>query len=1808
MQFEKSQRFFPLVCQILTCSRFHLLPFLSFFLFQITLFGQSSIEWDEAYGGNSYEELQGLHQTPDGGFIYGCSTPSLPNTDISEASIGGGDYWLVKTDPDGGILWDERIGGFEAEVIQEVQPTSDGGYILGGWSYSGISADKSEANNGPVWTSDIWVVKTDAMGNVLWDRSLGGDDNEQLYHIQETLDGGFIIGGWSASGISGTKTEANQGGWDFYAIKLDASGNILWDKTFGGSAYDMMLDIDEASDGSIYMGGWSASSISGDKSEPLVAVIDYWVIKTDSNGNKIWDKTYGGDGNDQIQSLEVLNDDTVIFGGFSTSGVFGDKTVPNQGLEDMWIIKIDSSGLIIWQKAFGGSLKDVCIDIHETSAGILLFGGYSRSPVSGNKTDGTVGNHDYWIIKANSDGDKIWDEAYGGSSSDVLTNFKPTSDGGYILGGFSASTTSGDFTDSNQGFNDAWVVKLFCDITIDTIPDNIICESNTVSFDVSDDYCFGCTYLWNDGNSNATRIVSPLITTTYEVTITNSFGCTISDTTVVFVNPGLSVNLGADTSICLGDTLTLDAGNTGSNYLWSSGDTTQTISVIANGTYEVTVTDTFACSASASVNIIVQSPPVVDLGSDITLCEDQSFTLNAGNPGSTFLWSTGQTSQTIDVDTTGEYFVTVTNAIGCSSEDSIGVSMNLSPEGTIVGDTSICEGEPVTLTFDLSGVAPFDITFSANGSSTSLNNINSGQSITVAPSATTTYILESITDSNLPSCTSNPGQSITVTVNYPMTSNVTQQICEGDSIFLGGNYQNTNGIYLDTLISIGGCDSIVITDLFIAPIDETYIFSTSCNPLDTGFVVYNLSNQYSCDSIVYETTTLLPSDTTYIMLSSCNPQDTGLVVYNFNNQYSCDSIIYETTTLLPSDTTYIMLSSCNPQDTGLVVYNFNNQYFCDSIIYESTTLLLSDTTYIMLSSCNPQDTGLVVYNFNNQYSCDSIIYETTTLLLSDTTYIMLSSCSPQDTGLVVYNFNNQYSCDSIIYETTALLPSDTTYIMLSSCNPQDTGLVVYNFNNQNSCDSIVYETTTLLPSDTTYLMLSSCNPQDTGFAIYNLSNQYSCDSIVYETTTFLSSDTTYIMLSSCNPQDTGLVTNLYNNTNGCDSLVLIQTDLVLSDSTFQTAASCDINEVGETIEILQSSEGCDSVIVTMTSYLAADTTYLFATSCNPQDTGLVTNLYNNTNGCDSLVLVQTDLVLSDSTFQTAASCDINEAGETIEILQSAEGCDSVIVTMTSYLAADTTYLFATSCNPQDTGLVTDLYNNTNGCDSLVLIQTDLVLSDSTFQTAASCDINEAGETIEILQSSEGCDSVIVTMTSYLAADTTYLFATSCNPQDTGLVTDLYNNTNGCDSLVLVQTDLVLSDSTFQTAASCDINEVGETIEILQSVEGCDSVIVTMTSYLAPDTTYLFAASCNPQDTGLMVTTTNNQNGCDSFIYLQVNLLQSDTIVLFLESCNPQDSGQVIHNFINQYGCDSTVISMTTFTPFEETLFSEYTCDPEEVGSDTVWFTNIMGCDSLIINEVLLKDIDLQTSLSNISCFNKDDGVIFIDSIIGGVEPFLYSLNNNAFTQFNSFPNLPAGTYTVNVMDSEGCESSQEVILNNPTEFIINLGENIFLALGDSVGVEPISNLPVQDFIWAPTYNFTCDSCLNQIVTPMSTTVFQLTANSENGCVDTDEITIFVEKNRKVFVPNVFSPDGDGNNDRFKIYTDNSAESIETFKIFNRWGALLYEENKVAPKLMKGWDGRFKGRDVNPGVFIYFMELKYIDGRVEMVKGDVTLLR
>ncbi len=364
------------------------------------------------------------------------------------------------------IEWQNTIGGNLDDILISLKQTSDKGYILGGWSYSTISGDKTEATLGE---DDYWVIKLDSMGSIEWQNTIGGNSYDELISIQQTADGGYILGGSSYSNVSGDKTESNMGAYftnDYWVVKLDESGNIEWQNTIGGSSYDYLHSIQQTADGGYILGGSSFSSISGDKTEAKVGGDDYWVVKLDSAGAIEWQNTIGGSSYDYLSSISQTSDGGYILGGISNSGVSGDKTEANIGgsftYYDYWVVKLDNAGDIEWQNTIGGSSSDYLYSISQASDGGYILAGYSNSGISEDKTEASKkGGYDYWVVKLDNAGDIEWQNTIGGSSNDYLYSISQTSDGGYILGGYSYSGISGDKTEAKIGGYDYWVVKLY---------------------------------------------------------------------------------------------------------------------------------------------------------------------------------------------------------------------------------------------------------------------------------------------------------------------------------------------------------------------------------------------------------------------------------------------------------------------------------------------------------------------------------------------------------------------------------------------------------------------------------------------------------------------------------------------------------------------------------------------------------------------------------------------------------------------------------------------------------------------------------------------------------------------------------------------------------------------------------------------------------------------------------------------------------------------------------------------------------------------------------------------------------------------------------------------------------------------------------------------------------------------------------------------------------------------------------------------------------------------------------------------------
>ncbi|WP_321515549.1 gliding motility-associated C-terminal domain-containing protein [Marinifilum fragile] len=339
-------------------------------------------------------------------------------------------------------------------------------------------------------------------------------------------------------------------------------------------------------------------------------------------------------------------------------------------------------------------------------------------------------------------------------------------------------------------------VRVHSNPVIDLGPDQVTCDGVAVMLDAGDS---GSSYIWSNGETNQT--ISTSIGGNYNVVVTDANGCVGMDDVNIIVNMPPTVNLGPDRETCAGGTVTLDAGNAGSSYLWSNGATTQTITVSASGNYSVVVTDANGCSATDDVNVTVHPNPIVDLGSDQEACAGGAFTLDAGNAGSSYLWSNGATTQTITVSASGNYSVVVTDANGCSATDDVNVTVHPNPVVDLGLDQETCSGGTITL----DAGNPGSSYLWSNGATT--------QTIIVSTSGNYSVV---VTDAN--GCSATDDVNVTVHPNPVVDLGLDQETCAGGTVSLdagnaGSSYLWSNGATTQTItVSTSGNYSVVVTD------------------------------------------------------------------------------------------------------------------------------------------------------------------------------------------------------------------------------------------------------------------------------------------------------------------------------------------------------------------------------------------------------------------------------------------------------------------------------------------------------------------------------------------------------------------------------------------------------------------------------------------------------------------------------------------------------------------------------------------------------------------------------------------------------------------------------------------------------------------------------------------------------------------------------------------------------------------------------------------------------------------------------------
>lgn len=404
---------------------------------------QPSLQWQRCLGGSAADKSFCILQKPDSSFVFAGQSSS--NDFFVSGNHGQSDFWVSGLDGSGYLLWQHCFGGSSSDIGRAAGLTMDGGMILAG---------KTQSNDGDVTGnngfSDFWLVKLDAAGNLQWQKCFGGSSVDECRAVCQTSDSGYIAAGLTVS--NNGNVSGNHGVSDMWVIKTDVLGNLQWQQCLGGTGGEEAYSICQTSDGGYMVAGNSGSN-NGNVSANH-GNLDTWLVRLNANGGIVWEHSYGGTSAESAACVVETYD-----GGFAVAGITnsndGDVNGNHGGLSDIWVFRTDASGILLWQKCLGGSLDDQGNFISETADDGLLIGGHSNS-TNGDLTS-NHGVYDQWLVKLDGSGNLQWQKCFGGPGSEECFSVIETLDGGFISAG--SSDQNGDDVNGISGLSDCWIVK-----------------------------------------------------------------------------------------------------------------------------------------------------------------------------------------------------------------------------------------------------------------------------------------------------------------------------------------------------------------------------------------------------------------------------------------------------------------------------------------------------------------------------------------------------------------------------------------------------------------------------------------------------------------------------------------------------------------------------------------------------------------------------------------------------------------------------------------------------------------------------------------------------------------------------------------------------------------------------------------------------------------------------------------------------------------------------------------------------------------------------------------------------------------------------------------------------------------------------------------------------------------------------------------------------------------------------------------------------------------------------------------------------
>ncbi len=713
---------------------------------------QTALAWEKSVGGSNLEEIRNLALCPDGGWIAVGSSASNDGDILTNK--GQEDYLIARFDASANVKWIRTYGGKFGDVARSVALTSDGGFIVGGNTRS--QGDDVGPHNGYF---DMWILKLDSLGNIQWKKTFGGSGFDNCYRVIELSDGTFVVAGFTES-VDGDAV-GNHGGRDVLVLRLTTTGSVLWRKVLGGTADEESACVLETASGKIMVVGY-AESIDGDLTTNEGSS-DIWILLMDKNGNVLWNKTYGGTSKDVGRWIMQTEPNRFVIAANVSS--FNGTVQGAYGNYDMCVLAIDSNGMLIWYKSLGGTAYDYAYHVSLTLQQTYLVTGITYS--NDHHVSVSHGSGDYFAACLNASGTVLWTKNFGGSKKDECRGGFQLNNDMYLFAGYAISEDKeitspkgssdgwfvgacvaplqyypdedGDAFGAAQG-NAIWSCTqpagyvantLDCDdanadahpnamdlcngmdencngiiddfsVSISLIANGSLsfCSNTPTELSVSNTYNFTSFQWLRDGEiiSGATNATfSPTVSGTYWVQLSNAFcGVTTQSLNVeVLPAPQAVITNPNPTTVCDKKSVTLHAA-TGSlyQYQWNkngqpiAGATNSSYTFKGSGTndYTVTVTNTYGCTAvSNPVTVIYQPLPtaqITPLGS-LDICTTGSVVLEASSgPNYSYSWYRDNvkisqaTSQTYTATTTGSYKVRVTDEYGCKKKSPAVVVFN----------------------------------------------------------------------------------------------------------------------------------------------------------------------------------------------------------------------------------------------------------------------------------------------------------------------------------------------------------------------------------------------------------------------------------------------------------------------------------------------------------------------------------------------------------------------------------------------------------------------------------------------------------------------------------------------------------------------------------------------------------------------------------------------------------------------------------------------------------------------------------------------------------------------------------------------------------------------------------------------------------------------------------------------------------------------------------------------------------------------------------------------------------------------------